>query len=87
LDFHHTIDVRQLRATVEVHIHYSFEPQDSGTQLHRWLVLDITIPLLLLALRPLILRSFDRENVRTIAAVTKYAEAHPGGLPGLRPPN
>ena len=27
------------------------------------------MPILLLALRPLILKSFDRENVRTIAAV------------------
>jgi hypothetical protein len=39
----------------------------------------LTIPLLLLPLRPLILRSFDRENMRTNAAVKKYAEAHPGG--------
>jgi hypothetical protein len=35
LDFHHTIDVRQLKATVDVRIHYSFEPQDSGTQVNR----------------------------------------------------
>ncbi|HEX3835018.1 MAG TPA: SRPBCC family protein, partial [Solirubrobacteraceae bacterium] len=69
LDFHHTIDVNQLKATVDVHIHYSFEGQDSGTQINRWLVLDITMPLLLLPLRPLILKSFDTENVRTIAAV------------------
>jgi hypothetical protein len=40
LDFHHTIHVSQLMATVDVHIHYSFEPQDSGTQVNRWLVLD-----------------------------------------------
>ena len=26
LDFHHTITVRQLRATVDTHIHYSIEP-------------------------------------------------------------
>jgi hypothetical protein len=31
LDFHHTITVHQLRATVDVHIHYSFEPGGGGT--------------------------------------------------------
>jgi hypothetical protein len=71
VDFHHTIDVSQLKATVDVHIHYSFEPQDSGTRVSRWLVLDISMPLPLLPLRQLILKSFDRENVRTIAAVKK----------------
>jgi hypothetical protein len=81
LDFHHTIDVSQLKATVDVHIHYSFEPHDSGTQVNRWLVLDIAMPILLRPLRQLILRSFDRENVRTIAAVKKYAEAHPAVEP------
>jgi len=29
-------------------------------------------------LRPFITSSFDRENLRTMAAVTAYAEAHPG---------
>jgi hypothetical protein len=33
-DFHHTIQVSQLRAIVDVHIHYSFEPEDGGTQAH-----------------------------------------------------
>src|SRR6266851_38693 len=37
LDFHHTITVTQLRATVDVHIHYSFEQEDGGTQVTRWL--------------------------------------------------
>ncbi len=72
----------QLKATVDVHIHYSFESEDTGTQVSRWLVLDITMPILLLPLRQLILMSFDRENVRTIAAVKKYAEAHSDGIPG-----
>jgi carbon monoxide dehydrogenase subunit G len=83
LDFHHTIHVSQLKATIDVHIHYSLEPQDSGTQVNRWLVLDITMPIPLLPLRPLILKSFDRENVRTIAAIKKYAEAHPHRSPSL----
>jgi hypothetical protein len=77
LDFHHTIHISQLRATVDVHIHYSFERQDRGTQVERWLLLDITMPILLRPLRRLIIRPFDVENVRTIAAVKAYAEAHP----------
>lgn len=84
LDFHHTITVTQLHATVEVHIHYSFEPDNGGTRVSRWLVLDITMPAVLRPLRRLIVTSFDRENVRTIAAVKKYAEAHLGDTPGTR---
>src|SRR3984893_11131689 len=36
LDFHHTITLRQLRATVDVHIHYSLEPGGAGTRVSRW---------------------------------------------------
>jgi hypothetical protein len=86
LDFHHTIRVSQLKATIETHIHYSFEPNDRVTQLTRWLVLDITMPIVFLPLLPLITRTFDKENVRTMAAVKKYAEAHPDGVGGSAPP-
>jgi Polyketide cyclase / dehydrase and lipid transport len=85
VDFHHTIQVSQLRATVDVHIHYSFEHGEGGTQVTRWLVLDITMPILSRPLRWLIIRGFDQENVRTMAAVKKYAEAHPDGIPGIQP--
>ena len=34
LDFHHTIHVSQLRAMVDVHIHYSFERTDATTVVH-----------------------------------------------------
>jgi len=83
LDFHHTIRVAALRATVDVHIHYSFEPREGEhghTDLTRWLVLDITMPLLLRPLRRLITSPFDKENVRTLAAAKDYAEAHRGAL-------
>jgi hypothetical protein len=82
LDFHHTIQISQLRATVDVHIHYSFEQQGRGTQVARWLLLDITMPILLRPLRRLIIRPFDLENVRTMAAVKNYAEAHADDFPG-----
>jgi Polyketide cyclase / dehydrase and lipid transport len=79
LDFHHTIRVKQVRATVEVHIHYSFEPEREGTRVSRWLVLDISMPIVLRPLRALIIRSFDKENVRTMSAIKTYAEAHGSG--------
>jgi uncharacterized protein YndB with AHSA1/START domain len=76
VDFHHTITVRQLKATIDVHIHYSFEEDSGGTRLSRWLLLDIAMPIVFRPLRPLVITSFDRENVRTLAAVKEYAEAH-----------
>ncbi len=85
LDFHHTIRVSQLKTTVDVHIHYSFEPEDGGTRVTRWLVLDIIMPIVFRPLRRLITRSFDEENVRTMAAVKSYAEAHHDGIPDEPP--
>jgi len=76
IDFHHTIRVRQLRATVDVHIHYSFEPEGTGTVVNRWLVLDFAMPSAFRPLRPAITTRFDQENLRTLAAVKQYAEAH-----------
>ena len=80
LDFHHTITLRQLRATVDVHIHYSLEPGGAGTRVSRWLVLDIGMPRVLRPLRRLVTTFFDKENLRTMAAVAEYAEAHGGEL-------
>jgi hypothetical protein len=82
LDFHHTIHVKQLKARVEVNIHYSFVPDNGGTNVTRWLVLDIAIPIVLRPLSTLIIRAFDKENIRTMEAVKKYAEAHADGVPG-----
>jgi len=75
LDFQHGIAVRQLRAAIDVHFHYSLEPAAHGTRVSRWLVLDISMPWLLRPLRALVTRSFDRENVRTLAALRAYAES------------
>jgi uncharacterized protein YndB with AHSA1/START domain len=84
IDFQHTIHVRQLRTTVDVHIHYSLEQQEPGTVVNRWLILDIRMPVALRPLRPLITSRFDKENRRTLTAVKNYAEAHAGdGGPGL----
>jgi hypothetical protein len=78
LDFHHVIGVSQLRATVDVRIHYSLEPADDGTRVARWLVIDIAMPAVFRPLRPLITASFDKENLRTMAALKEYARAHRG---------
>lgn len=78
LDFHHVIKVSQLRATVDVHIHYSLEPGQAVTHVTRWLVLDITMPALFLPLKAAITARFDKENARTMAALRQYAETSPG---------
>ena len=76
LDFQHTINVGQLMASIDVHIHYSLEPHDHGTQVTRWLVLDITMPVIFRPVQPLITSRFDKENQRTMAALKQYARAH-----------
>jgi len=76
IDFHHTIEVRQLRTTVDVHIHYSFEQDQTGTVVNRWLILDFSMPAAFRPLRSVITTQFDKENLRTMAAVKQYAEAH-----------
>jgi uncharacterized protein YndB with AHSA1/START domain len=80
LDFHHVIGVSQLRATIDVHIHYSLESGDGATKVSRWLVLDIALPAVFRPLRPLVTASFDKENLRTLAALKEYAQAHPTAL-------
>jgi hypothetical protein len=76
IDFHHVIKVKQLRAIVNVNIHYSFESEGNGTHVRRWLVLDVKMPVVLRPFRRFIISSFDKENVRTMDAVKRYAEAH-----------
>lgn len=75
LDFHHTIWVAPLRTTVDTHIHYSLEQAGDATRVTRWLVLDFTMPAAVRPLRRLITKAFDDENVRTMAALKRYAEA------------
>lgn len=75
IDFHHTISVTQLKATVDVFIHYSLEPEEVGTRVNRWLLLDISMPSGVRPLRRLITAGFDKENVRTMAALKEFAEA------------
>jgi hypothetical protein len=43
---------------------------------NRWLVLDVNMPSIVRPLRSVITSKFDKENVRTMAAVKQYAETH-----------
>jgi hypothetical protein len=76
LDFQHTINVGQLMASIDVHIHYCLESRDGVTAVSRWLVLDITMPAVFRPVQPLITSRFDKENQRTMEALKEYAEAH-----------
>jgi hypothetical protein len=42
------------------------------------------MPILFRPLRRLIIRSFDEENMRTVTAIKKCAEAHPDGIPSTQ---
>jgi uncharacterized protein YndB with AHSA1/START domain len=74
LDFHQVIPVPQLRGSVDVHVHYTLEPEDGGTRVERWLILDVAVPLPLRPLRAAVTSRFDKENVRLLAALKQYAE-------------
>ena len=75
IDFHHTIMVTQLRATVDVHIHSPSSGRTAKTSVSRWLVLDIAMPTTVRPLRKQITPGLTRDNVRTMAAVKDYAES------------
>ena len=75
VDFHHTIHVRQLSATVDVHIHCSLEAEEGGTGSPGGWSSTSTMPVVFRPLRPLVTASFDKENVRTMAALKQYAES------------
>ena len=61
---------------------YSLGQEDGRTTVTRWLALDISMPLILRPLRRAITSSFERENVRTMAALKTYAEAAAALKPG-----
>ncbi|HEV2373844.1 MAG TPA: SRPBCC family protein [Streptosporangiaceae bacterium] len=82
LDFHQTIDARQIWSTIDVHVHCTFERDGDTTLVSRWLVLDFKMPFFLRPLRRVAVARFDKENLRIMAALKEYAEAHPNGSAG-----
>src|SRR5271163_4195911 len=75
--FHHTMLLNQgpLRADIDVHVRYKFEPEGGGTLVVRELDLTIRMPGLLKLAEPLVLYGFRKENVRILAELKRYVEA------------
>jgi hypothetical protein len=79
LAFHHTMLLQQgpLKADIDVHIRYRFEPIDNATFVVRDLDLQIRMPVLLRIAEPLVLYAFRKENVRILAELKRYVESRP----------
>ena len=78
LGFRHTVKIRSpIETDVDARIRYTFEPSQGSTAVVRELdlIIDLRGPLKLLT--PLLLRGFRKENVRTLACLKRYVEAHP----------
>jgi hypothetical protein len=79
LAFHHTMLLQRgpLKADIDVHIRYRFEPIDNATFVVRDLDLQIRMPALLRIAEPLVLYAFRKENVRILAELKRYVESRP----------
>jgi hypothetical protein len=76
ISFRHTVMIRRglLRTDIEARIRYSFEAKDGGTFVLRELDLELNLRGLLKLATPIVLRSFCRENVRTLAKLKEFVE-------------
>jgi uncharacterized protein YndB with AHSA1/START domain len=84
IGFRHTILVRRppLHTDIDVRIRYSLTPNDGGTFVLRELDLIMNLRGLYKLASPLVLRSFRKENVRTLAHLKDYVERHHGNSAG-----
>jgi uncharacterized protein YndB with AHSA1/START domain len=80
IGFFHTILVRRapLNTDIDARIRYTFEPNEGGTLVLRELELAINLRGLYKLALPFILRSFRKENVRTLAHLKEYVEQRHG---------
>jgi uncharacterized protein YndB with AHSA1/START domain len=87
IGFRHTILVRRppLHTDIDVRIRYSLTPNDGGTFVLRELDLIMNLRGLYKLASPLVLRSFRKENVRTLAHLKDYVERHRGNSAGSLP--
>ena len=69
-----------LTANIDVNIRYKFESLERGTFVARDLDLTIQIPGLLKLAEPYVVYVFRKENVRILAELKRYVEAHPKPL-------
>ncbi len=67
-----------LAADIDVHVRYSLESAGENTDVVRSLELTIAMRGLAALAEPLVVRAFHKENRRILAALRRYAEAHPG---------
>lgn len=77
LGFHHTMALKKgpLRGDADIEILYTLELVEGGaTYVVRKLDMTIVIPGLLRVAEPLVLRAFQKENLRIMAELKKYAE-------------
>ena len=76
ISFHHTVQVRQklLNTDIDARIRYTLTPKDGGTFVLRELDLVMDLPAIYRLASPFILRSFRKENVRTLACLKQYVE-------------
>ena len=76
IGFHHTVMVRQalLKTDIDARIRYTLTSKGGGTFVLRELDLLLNLPIFDRLASPLILRSFRKENVRTLACLKRYVE-------------
>jgi Polyketide cyclase / dehydrase and lipid transport len=76
ISFHHVVQVRKvlLKTDIDARIRYSLTPNEGGTFVLRELHLVMNLPTLSKLASPIILRSFHKENVRTLACLKRYVE-------------
>jgi uncharacterized protein YndB with AHSA1/START domain len=76
ISFHHTVQIRRplLKTDIDARIRYTLTPQDRGTFVLRELDLVMNLPTLYKLASPFILRSFRKENLRTLACLKRYVE-------------
>ena len=76
IGFHHTVMVRQalLKTDIDARIRYTLTSKGGGTFVLRELDLLLNLPIFGKLASPLILRSFRKENVRTLACLKRYVE-------------
>jgi uncharacterized protein YndB with AHSA1/START domain len=76
IGFHQIVQVRRpISVDVDARIRYSFEARGAGTFVIRELRLTWDLPGLFKIATPLLVLSFRRENLRTLAQLKRYAES------------
>lgn len=76
IGFHHIVQIRKpLNTDVDARIRYSFEPRAGGTFVTRELRLTTALRGITTLAMPLLIWSFRRENLRTLAQLKRYVES------------